>query len=75
VLARVLVPRPPRGDAACGRTMCVEWQQASLAYRMGDEPTVDRGDRFAGLNAPLDAACATFRARAGAWRREVRPGP
>lgn len=50
-LARILLRRPPAGAPGCTQPVCVEWNEASMAYRPGDEPTVASGQRFVGLNA------------------------
>ena len=50
-LARLLLRRPPAGASGCGRPVCVEWNEGSMAYRPGDEPGVSTGSRFVGINA------------------------
>jgi hypothetical protein len=62
LLARIAIPRPPRGDEACRAALCVEWVSGSLAFGPGDEPSVRRGDRFVSIGAPRSTVCA---ARAG----------
>lgn len=49
-LARILITRPPAGTPGIGQPVCVEWNEASMAYRPGDEPVVASGVRFVGLN-------------------------
>lgn len=50
-LARIILTRPPAGSPGFGQPVCVEWNEASMAYRPGDEPVVASGVRFVGLNS------------------------
>lgn len=50
-LARVLMRRPAAGSPGCEQPVCVEWTEATMAYRPGDEPSVSTGVRFVGINA------------------------
>ncbi len=67
LLARVIVQRPRAKDAACGRGLCVEVDDGTLAFKLGDEPHVKRGDRFVSVNATVEGACAKWRAISEGW--------
>lgn len=61
-LARILLRRPPPEMAQCGQPLCIEWAVSGLAFQLRSEPQVNRGGaRFASLNSPKGAVCATFR--------------
>lgn len=69
VLGRVILKRLPalRG---CEQPVCVEWEEATLAFALKDEPRVQQGDRFVSWNSPDGVACAPLRSgrRPDAWR-------
>lgn len=59
-LARLLFARPPSGPG-CDRPLCVEWEEATLAFGEQEEPTVVAGVRFTGWNSREAAACGRYR--------------
>ncbi len=60
VLAEVHVRRPPARDPACRQALCAEWISGTLALAIGYEPLLVRGERFVGLHAPVERACAAW---------------
>lgn len=66
VLAQVVMHRPPRRGAACSRPLCIEWAAGTLGLVMGYEPTVERGERYVGVRASVEQACARWNRGVGA---------
>ena len=60
-VARILVPRPLRRSGECGRAMCIEWAETSLAFKVGELVQVTRGQRFVTWNSPDGKACGPMR--------------
>jgi len=60
-VARILVPRPLRRSKECGRSMCIEWAETSLAFKVGELVQVTRGQRFVTWNSPDGKACGPMR--------------
>ncbi|MFN8589518.1 MAG: hypothetical protein U0704_17130 [Candidatus Eisenbacteria bacterium] len=69
-LARVIVRHKNAHLAGATQPVCIEWESATLAYAMRDEPEVRLGERFACWGGKGAAACVPFRspARAPAWK-------
>lgn len=60
VLAAVIVTRPSKLDRACRQPFCVVWEKGTLAFQVGYEPTIERGERVVGLSAAAGQACAQW---------------
>lgn len=57
-LARLLLRRPPAGSVGCDQPMCIEWEYATMAFDIKDEPKVSDGVLYAGINATAgDRGC------------------
>ena len=62
-LARVLIRHGTPRIAGCGRPLCIEWAQAGLAFRVGEDQRVRMGGvRYASINSPGCRVCDDFRA-------------
>lgn len=72
VLARLVIRRPPAGNAACGKPLCIEWADAHLSFGVGaDQATVKTGPhRFVSLNSPGGAVAVPYRraAQLNGWK-------
>lgn len=69
-LARVLIRHRNAALAGARQPVCIEWESATLAYALKDEPEVNVGERFACWAGTGNTACAPFRTpmRAPAWK-------
>lgn len=73
VLGRVIFRRgaaPP----GCEKPVCLEWEDATLAFALKDEPRVQQGERFVAWNSPDGSVCEALRGgrRPGVWRPGTR---
>lgn len=68
-LARVIIRHDMVALAGSHQPVCIEWEQASLAFALKDEPEVRQGERFVAWNSPEGAVCKPYRvpARTPAW--------
>ena len=66
---RLLIRHQQSGSLrGCGQPVCVEWEKASFAFALRDEPEVRRGERFVSYAAPF-TACEPYRTSiARAWK-------
>jgi hypothetical protein len=74
-LGHLLQRRPAAGAPGCRQPVCVEWTEATMAYRIGEEPVVSSGARFVGINAEGgDHACSAAPAPAKSGKPKSQAG-